>query len=148
MANQQVLFTADHVLFDITPNITMWPNLPNALGRYLESLTRIGTYPARLALPGHRHTADLAPRIQALLAHHRRRAAETLAIVRREGGLNAYQVASRMTWDIRADSWADFPLNQKWFATGEALAHLEYLVEEGAVVRALDQEGMARYTAQ
>lgn len=53
-----------------------------------------------------------------------------------------------MTWDIRADSWADFPLNQKWFATGEALAHLEYLVEEGAVVRALDQEGMARYTAQ
>ncbi|MFR1234608.1 MAG: hypothetical protein ACLSCQ_15080 [Evtepia gabavorous] len=88
------------------------------------------------------------PRIQALLAHHRRRAAETLAIVRREGGLNAYQVASRMTWDIRADSWADFPLNQKWFATGEALAHLEYLAEEGAVVRALDQEGMARYTAQ
>ena len=78
----------------------------------------------------------------------RRRAAETLAIVRREGGLNAYQVASRMTWDIRADSWADFPLNQKWFATGEALAHLEYLVEEGAIVRALDQEGMARYTAQ
>ena len=148
MANQQVLFTADHVLFDITPNITMWPNLPNALGRYLESLTRIGTYPARLALPGHRPTADLAPRIQALLAHHRRRAAETLAIVRREGGLNAYQVASRMTWDIRADSWADFPLNQKWFATGEALAHLEYLAEEGAVVRALDQEGMARYTAQ
>ena len=118
------------------------------MGRYLESLTRIGTYPARLALPGHRHTADLAPRIQALLAHHRRRAAETLAIVRREGGLNAYQVASRMTWDIRADSWADFPLNQKWFATGEALAHLEYLAEEGAVVRALDQEGMARYTAQ
>lgn len=51
MANQQVLFTADHVLFDITPNITMWPNLPNALGRYLESLTRIGTYPARLASP-------------------------------------------------------------------------------------------------
>lgn len=86
MADQQVLFTADHVLFDITPNITMWPNLPNALGRYLESLTRIGTYPARLALPGHRHTADLAPRIQALLAHHRRRAAETLAIVPAGGG--------------------------------------------------------------
>ena len=76
------------------------------------------------------------------------KAAETLAIVRWEGGLNAYQVASRMTWDIRADSWADFPLNQKWFATGEALAHLEYLAEEGAVVRTLDQEGMARYTAQ
>lgn len=46
-----------------------------------------------------------------------------------------------MTWDIRADSWADFPLNQKWFATGEALAHLEYLVEEGAVVRALEPGG-------
>ena len=104
-----ILFTADHVLFDITPNITMWPNLPNALGRYLESLEKVRALPVKLALPGHRHTGDLEARIQALFTHHRNRVGETLAIVQREPGLTAYQVASRMTWDIKADSWEAFP---------------------------------------
>lgn len=140
-----ILFTADHVLFDITPNITMWPNLPNALGRYLESLEKVRALPVKLALPGHRHTGNLEARIQALFTHHRNRVGETLAIVQREPGLTAYQVASRMTWDIKADSWEAFPLNQKWFATGEALAHLEYLMEEGQVAREAGPEGSARY---
>ena len=50
-----------------------------------------------------------------------------------------------MHWDIRAKSWDDFPLNQKWFATGEALAHLEYLMEEGQVVRARSPGGLTIY---
>ena len=140
-----ILFTADHVLFDITPNITMWPNLPNALGRYLESLEKVRALPVKLALPGHRHTGNLEARIQALFTHHRNRVGETLAIVQREPGLTAYQVASRMTWDIKADSWEAFPLNQKWFASGEALAHLEYLMEAGQVAREAGPEGSARY---
>jgi hypothetical protein len=32
-----------------------------------------------------------------------------------------------MSWDIVADSWQAFPIMQKWFATGEAGAHLRYL---------------------
>ena len=71
-----------------------------------------------------------------------------MAIVQREPGLTAYQVASRMTWDIKADSWEAFPLNQKWFATGEALAHLEYLMEAGQVAREAGPEGSARYVPQ
>lgn len=145
LEREGILFTADHVLFDITPNITMWPNLPNALGHYLESLEKLRAYPVRLALPGHRHTGDLEPRIQALFAHHRARVAETLAIVRQTPGLTTYQIASRMHWDLRAKSWDDFPLNQKWFATGEALAHLEYLMERGEVRRAITPAGTAVY---
>ena len=53
-----------------------------------------------------------------------------------------------MTWDIKADSWEAFPLNQKWFATGEALAHLEYLMEAGQVAREAGPEGSARYVPQ
>ena len=142
-----ILFTADHVLFDITPNITMWPHMPNALGRYLESLEKVRALPVRLALPGHRHTADLGERIQALFTHHRNRVGETLAILQREPGLTAYETASRMHWDIKAASWAEFPLNQKWFATGEALAHLEYLMEEGQVTREPGRDGVSRYVA-
>lgn len=145
LEQEGILFTADHVLFDITPNITMWPNLPNALGHYLESLKKVQAYPVQLALPGHRHTGDLNQRIQALFAHHRARVAETLDLVRQTPGLTAYEVASRMHWDLRAKSWAEFPLNQKWFATGEALAHLEYLMEGGAVRRELRPDGTAVY---
>jgi hypothetical protein len=36
--------------------------------------------------------------------------------------LTAYAVASRMTWDIRG-VWEEFPIAQKWFASGEALSH-------------------------
>ena len=49
--------------------------------------------------------------------------------------MSAFQVASQMTWDIDSESWDQFPVAQKWFATGEALAHLRLLEEEGKIVR-------------
>jgi hypothetical protein len=38
-----------------------------------------------------------------------------------------------MQWDIVYDSWDFFPVSQKWFAVGEAIAHLKYLEEKGMV---------------
>jgi hypothetical protein len=52
--------------------------------------------------------------------------------------MSAYQIASLMTWDIVCESWDQFPVAQKWFATGEALSHLKYLEEEGKVLRRTD----------
>ena len=40
-----------------------------------------------------------------------------------------------MTWSIRCKGWDDFPVPQKWFAVGEAVAHLEYLMDLGKVRR-------------
>jgi hypothetical protein len=40
-----------------------------------------------------------------------------------------------MTWDIVAKSWDDFPVMQKWFATGEAIAHLRYLENKNYIQR-------------
>lgn len=145
LEKEGILFTADHVLFDITPNIAMWPNMENALGRYLESLKKVQAYPVKLALPAHRHTADFHRRVEELLEHHRLRVAETLRIVEEEPGLTAYEVTARMTWDIRADSWEVFPLTQKWFAVCEALAHLELLMAEGSLRRVIRPDGMHVY---
>ncbi len=145
--SEGLFFSADHVLFDITPNIAIWPNMDNALGSYLDSLRKVQSYPVQLALPGHRHSADFGRRVEELLLHHQNRVAETLAIIEREPDLTAYDIAARMTWDIRAKSWADFPVNQKWFAMSEALAHLDYLRAEGAVVRRVAAGGFYRYTA-
>ena len=133
MEEQQAMFTGDHVLFDITPNIASWPNLENALGRYLESLKQVRAFPVRTALPAHRASGDFHARIDALLAHHRRRLEECLRVVRGEPGLTPYDIAGRMTWRIRARSWEDFPTAQKWFAVGECLSHLDFLRAEGEV---------------
>lgn len=56
-------------------------------------------------------------------------------IVRREPGLSAYAIAGRMRWSIRCRDWGDFPVTQKFFAVGEALAHLDYLEVRGLVER-------------
>ena len=146
MEKEGILFTGDHVLFDITPNIAVWANMDNMLGRYLENLKRIRAYPVKLALPAHRHSGDLVERIDQLLVHHRNRVAETLSIVEKYPGMTAYDITGRMTWDIRAKSWDDFPLNQKWFAVGEALAHLELLINEGTVKQVVRPDGMFGYT--
>mgnify|MGYP001774957674 FL=1 len=55
--------------------------------------------------------------------------------VRRRPGLTAYEIAGHMAWSIRCRSWEDFPLTQKFFAVGEALAHLDYLEARGRVER-------------
>ena len=45
-----------------------------------------------------------------------------------------------MTWDIVYDSWDLFPVSQKWFAMGEAISHLKYLEEKGAIRREMRQQ--------
>jgi len=49
--------------------------------------------------------------------------------------MNAYHIASKMTWDIDCENWEQFPAAQKWFAVGEAIAHLQYLENEGKIKR-------------
>ncbi|MCK7577802.1 MAG: hypothetical protein MZV65_19755 [Chromatiales bacterium] len=45
-----------------------------------------------------------------------------------------------MTWDIDCESWEQFPIAQKWFAVGEAIAHLRYLESERRIKRNTDQK--------
>lgn len=130
-----ILFTGDHVLFDISPNITPWNGMEDALGCYLDSLRAVRELPARLALPGHRRPGALAPRVDALLEHHARRLDELTAILRARPGSTAYEAAAHMTWNIRSRSWDDFPLAQKWFAVGECIAHLDHLRRQGRLQR-------------
>lgn len=133
------MFLGDHILFSITPNITAWPGYFNALGQYLKSLDKISTYDIRTALPAHR--AVICPakeRIAQLKEHHARRLAEVLSIVTEQPGITAYETAGHMTWSIRCTSWAEFPLTQRWFAVGESMAHLEYLMAAGNIERYQD----------
>jgi glyoxylase-like metal-dependent hydrolase (beta-lactamase superfamily II) len=133
--DQKILVAGDHILVDITPNIQCWSDSENPLKSYLESLHKVDRLDTVLTLPGHRRLiGNPADRIRELRAHHNRRLNEVMAILEK-GPQHAYQVASRMTWDLKAESWEAFPRAQKWFATGEALAHLRYLEDDGSVFR-------------
>ncbi|MBP1708025.1 MAG: Zn-dependent hydrolase, glyoxylase [Chloroflexi bacterium] len=129
--SKKILISGDHILFDITPNINSWPIMENALKEYLLNLDKVFSLDVELVLPGHRSIqTNHRRRIQGLKEHHRTRANEVLAILE-HGKKTAYQVAPLMTWDVSYASWERFPIVQKWFAVGEALAHLKYLEAEG-----------------
>lgn len=132
---RKILMSGDHVLEDITPNITGWLGEENHLAHYLASLDRVYRLEVELVLPGHRRVfGDCRGRIRELKHHHQVRAEEVLAIL--DGGaMDGFQVASHMTWDMSYDSFQQFPVAQKWFAVGEALAHLHYLEGQGLVGR-------------
>lgn len=136
----KLFIAGDHILAGITPNIQCGAEGGNPLKQYLESLAKVRPYAVDLVLPGHRRLfGEFQERIDELVAHHGERLAEVMAILE-DGPLNAYEVASRMTWDIQAANWEAFPVAQQWFATGEALAHLRYLQAEDRIDRHLRHE--------
>lgn len=134
-AEKKLLFSGDHILGGITSNITSWGGKIDLLGLYLASLRKVDALEIDLVLPAHRELIlDHHQRIAELIHHHDSRLAEILNILR-NGAMNSYQTAAHMHWDLTYDSWDEFPDFQKWFATGEAMAHLEHLAELGQVQR-------------
>jgi glyoxylase-like metal-dependent hydrolase (beta-lactamase superfamily II) len=133
--DKKILISGDHILDDITPNIQCWSDHENPLKHYLESLDKVAGLDVDLVLPGHRKVMkDMKARIAELKHHHAIRIDEVRSILNSKA-MNAFQVASKMTWDIDADGWDDFPVAQRWFATGEAISHLRFLEEEGILKR-------------
>jgi len=130
---KKLFVSGDHILIDITPNIQCWRDGMDPLGDYLASLDKVRALDIELVLPGHRRLIrNCRERIDELKRHHDRRADEILSVLSR-GTQDAYQIASGMSWDLDYASWALFPVAQKWFATGEAIAHLRWLEERGEV---------------
>lgn len=136
--DKKILFSGDHILGDITPNISLHTAGEDPLTDYLASLEKIRRLALDNVLPAHRSLIpDGYARIEELKKHHAVRANEVLEILADGRELNAYQVAAEMTWDMTYDSFEEFPISQKWFAAGEALAHLKYLETQGKLKRQL-----------
>jgi glyoxylase-like metal-dependent hydrolase (beta-lactamase superfamily II) len=138
--NQKIFVAGDHILSDITPTIQLRSDEENPLKEYLGSLEKVHQLDIELVLPGHRRIfRNCRGRIKELKDHHQKRTDEIIRILTR-GSQHAYQVASLMRWNIAYDSWDSFPVLQKWFATGEAIAHLKYLEEKGAIHKQIMEE--------
>lgn len=146
----KTMFLGDHVLFDITPNIVNWEKVEDSLGDYVSSLRKLMNYEVKIALPGHRTAGKLTMKERAvqIIEHHRHRLDETENLIYNTPNLNAYEITGMMKWRIRARNWDEFPPGQKWFAMGEAMAHLDYLLKTGRIVRSEGNDGIYRYSSK
>lgn len=129
------MLLGDHVLFDITPNITDWAGVEDSLGDYLESLEKLESCQVTIPLPGHRKAGCFKERLQALKLHHRKRLEECRTVIRSLGHARLYDITGNMAWNIRAADWDRFPPAQRWFALGECLAHMDHLIKKGEIIR-------------
>lgn len=140
----QVLFSGDHVLPHITPNISRTVQSgDNPLGDFMGSLQKIENLAVKTVLPAHEDTfTDLKGRIGEIIRHHHRREAE-IREATREKPMSAYDVSSRVTWDIPL-AWEQFPALHKRSAVTETLAHLDWMRWKGEVERII-QDGCYLY---
>jgi glyoxylase-like metal-dependent hydrolase (beta-lactamase superfamily II) len=137
---KKILLAGDHILMDITPNIVCWSDAEDPLRLFLASLDKVDRLKVDLVLPGHRRLIERpGDRIEELKKHHARRLAEILFILNGHS-MSAFQIASNMTWDYVVENWDQFPVTQKWFATGEAISHLRYLEKAGKISQKTDKE--------
>ncbi|EHQ87868.1 MBL fold metallo-hydrolase [Desulfosporosinus youngiae] len=140
----KLFFCGDHILDEITPNITFWGFEQDILATYFKSLNKVYDYEIDYLFPAHRRIiTDHHKRINELLHHHEERLNEILGILK-EGRKTPIDVAASMHWDIGHKKWSDFPSSQMWFASGEALSHLECLVHRGLVERT-NKDGVLLY---
>lgn len=131
--NQKFLLSGDHILGKITPNISLFADDLNPLNDYLQSLDKTYDLEVEQVLPAHRQIfTDCRGRINQLKQHHDKRAAAIMNVLEK-GPQNAYEIASQLKWDLSYEHWNQFPISQKWFATGEVIAHLKYLEALGRV---------------
>jgi len=138
------LFIAgDQVLPKISPNVSVWPNEPDAnpLGRYLDSLETLRReVPADvLVLPSHNLPFyGIDTRIDQLALHHAERLAE----------LEAACTVPHTTMEIVPLLFRrKLDTQQLGFAIGEALAHLHYLVDAGRLTRAERTDGVYLFSS-
>ncbi|MHB8566131.1 MAG: MBL fold metallo-hydrolase [Nitrososphaerales archaeon] len=130
----EVLFSGDHILPTITPNVSLSPLYSgDPLGDYLRSLEQLRTLKVSKILPSHEFVfTGLDKRIEDIKEHHKARLKDTLnALNGEKEGISGFKVASKLHW--YTGSWEKLSPWEKRAALMETLAHLEYLKREAKV---------------
>lgn len=140
-----LLFAGDHVLPTITPSIGFEAAPPpSPLADFLTSLELLTTRPDAALLPAHGAVGmRVHQRVDELLAHHGKRLDATLAAVQ-EGRSTAYEVAGVLPWTRRERRLDELDGLNSMLAVLETAAHLDVLVERGALAVTTDGDA-ARY---
>jgi glyoxylase-like metal-dependent hydrolase (beta-lactamase superfamily II) len=125
---EDILLSGDHVLPDITPNLS--PDLFDrdfrVLRSFVASLREISALPVKRIWPAHGEPFDdLRKRIMEIILHHEERKDLVMASVRK---------GTRQAMTVSADLFgADLPDFDQYLALNETYVHLVELVDEGLV---------------
>ncbi len=124
----QKLFCGDHLLPQISPNISFLPGIDdNPLASFLDGLQLLAELPSREVYPGHREPfADAAGRARELAAHHEERLDRFLSLM--DTPKTAYTLCREMFG-------SRLSLHQLRFALAETIAHLVYLEQKGSAMQ-------------
>jgi glyoxylase-like metal-dependent hydrolase (beta-lactamase superfamily II) len=132
-ADNQLLFSGDHILPTITPSIGYEPSpTPRSLQDYLNSLARAAAIAGSILLPAHGPVRpSAAQRVADLQQHHTARLEHTLEAVC-AGASTAIEVAKQLRWTRHERRLEELSLFNQMLAVNETLAHLEALHFQGA----------------
>jgi len=141
-AGDPILAAGDVVLPRITPNISVWPDAPDAdpLGEYLDALESLRELPNdTLVLPAHGLAfRGLHERLDELAEHHASRLDELRDLLCRHGRCTAREALPELfPRELKPSSMP--------FALGETLAHLNRLWHAGEIRRKPDEFGVWHY---
>lgn len=135
LPEKELLFTGDHILFGISPNVAFWNFSPDTLQQYLDGLRKLRDVPVSLALPGHRDPRNaIAGRVDELIAHHERRLDECFRAIREKEGQSIVELARSVSWS-GGRQFDKLNPTQQLFAAVETRAHVEHLFALGEVTR-------------
>jgi glyoxylase-like metal-dependent hydrolase (beta-lactamase superfamily II) len=144
-ADARLLIAGDMLLPRISTNVSVWPGEPDAdpVQRFLDSLAAFAALPPdTLVLPSHGVPfRGIGARVAQLAAHHAARLAELqrwLAAARvPQSAQDVIPVLFRRALDV----------HQRFFAMGEAIAHLNNLWRHRLAERRVGDDGAIRFTA-
>lgn len=133
----KVMFCGDHVLPQISPNVSYIPGVDdNPLLSFLTSLEEINQYKVVMAYPGHREPfASFNSRVIELIAHHEDRLDKMLACL----------VEPKHAFQLCLEFFGErLSIHQMRFAMAETLAHVIYLQKANKIVEKM-HEGLYFY---
>ena len=142
----KLLISGDQVLPRISSNVSVFPTEPDAdpMGDWLASLAKLRRELPDdvLVLPAHNEPfRGLHARLD-YLASSQRKALERLHAALRDGPRRAVDVFAELFSRPIGNNPSLLGL-----ATGESIAHLNYLVQRGELTRSVDDQGVAWYDA-
>jgi glyoxylase-like metal-dependent hydrolase (beta-lactamase superfamily II) len=138
--SMNVCISGDMLLPRISTNVSVWPVEPDGdpLARFLDSLTAFAELPAdTLILPSHGLPfVGAGTRVAQLRAHHEARLAELVAAADEpQSAADFVPLLFRRELDLQ----------QRFFAMGEAIAHLNHLWRAGRLARLVSDDGKLRF---
>jgi glyoxylase-like metal-dependent hydrolase (beta-lactamase superfamily II) len=140
-----VLISGDMLLPKISTNVSVWGAEPDGdpLRRFLDSLAAFESLPPEtLVLPSHGLPfRGIAVRVAQLRAHHRARLAELESAIRAAHAPMSAHDAIPVLFARELDT------QQRFFAMGETIAHLNRLWHAGRIERRVDADGAIRFVA-